>query len=224
MTFLFAFPASKTLTQEFNEVLNAFSNGLPVQPQAGAVVSLAQRYADEIVDALVLNLMSGSSASSSAPKVLETVASVIKGTSHTLVKQVLAKMSNAELQPLTTYIAHRRTQHTVNGLLLDFISFELSEADYTVLKQAWSDAAIEGNNQVAMTKAMLRFSELAVQAFYQESAQAVKLGFIARNVFAVGETAIRKGSQAAISRLIPALKPTELKAFGRYFGDMLMVI
>ena len=50
MTFLFAFQASKSLTEEFNEVLNAFANGIPAQPQAGAVVSLAQRYADEIVD------------------------------------------------------------------------------------------------------------------------------------------------------------------------------
>ena len=224
MTFLFAFQASKSLTEEFNEVLNAFANGIPAQPQAGAVVSLAQRYADEIVDALVVNLMKGSSPSSSAPKVLETVASVIKGASHTLVRQVQAKMSNAELQPLTTYIAARRTQHMVKGTLRDFISFDLAKADYDLLQQAWADAAAEGINQAAMTQAMLRFSELAIQAFYQESAQAVKLGFIARNVFAVGEAAIRKGSQAAIRRLIPALKPTELKAFGRYFGDMLMAV
>ena len=224
MTFLFAFQASKSLTEEFNEVLNAFANGIPAQPQAGAVVSLAQRYADEIVDALVVNLMKGSSPSSSAPKVLETVASVIKGASHTLVRQVQAKMSNAELQPLTTYIAARRTQHMVKGTLRDFISFDLAKADYDLLQQAWDDAAAEGINQAAMTQAMLRFSELAIQAFYQESAQAVKLGFIARNVFAVGEAAIRKGSQAAIRRLIPALKPTELKAFGRYFGDMLMAV
>ena len=88
MTFLFAFQASKSLTEEFNEVLNAFANGIPAQPQAGAVVSLAQRYADEIVDALVVNLMKGSSPSSSAPKVLETVASVIKGASHTHVGEV----------------------------------------------------------------------------------------------------------------------------------------
>ncbi len=155
---------------------------------------------------------------------LETVASVIKGASHTLVRQVIAKMSNADLKPLTTYIAARRTQHMVKGTLRDFISFDLAKADYDLLKQTWADAAAEGTNQAAMTQAMLRFSELAIQAFYQESAQAVKLGFIARNIFAVGEAAIRKGSQAAIRRLIPALKPTELKAFGRYFGDMLMAV
>lgn len=224
MAFLFAFPASKTLTQEFNEVLNAFANGIPAQPQASAVVSLAQRYADEIVDALVVNLMKGSSPSTSTPKVLGTVASVIKGTSHTLVRQVLAKMTNAELQPLTSYIAARRTQHMVKGILRDFISFDLTKADYDSLKQTWAEAAAEGSNNAAMTEAMLRFSELAIQAFYNESAQAVKLGFIARNVFAVGETAIRKGSHAAIGHLVPALKPDELKAFGRYFGDMLMAV
>lgn len=224
MTFLFAFQASSTLTSSFNGVINAFATDIPAQPQAGAVVSLAQRYADEIVDALVVNLMKGSSPSSSAPKVLETVANVIKGTSHTLVKQVLAKMSNAELKPLTAHIAQRRTQHRVNGELLDFISFELSADDHALLQQAWSTAATEGSNHAEMTQAMLRFSELAIAAFYQESAQAVKLGFIARNVFAMGESAIRKGSQAAISRLIPALKPVELKAFGRYFGSMLMAV
>ncbi|REH36820.1 hypothetical protein DFR26_1958 [Paraperlucidibaca baekdonensis] len=222
MPFLFAFPASKTLTREFNEVLAAFADGVPSTPQAGAVVSLAQRYADEIVDALVLNLMKGSSASSSAPKVLDTVAKVIKSTAHTLVKQVLAKMSNAELRPMTSYIASRRTQHPVAGVLRDFISFELEQADFLLLKQAWADAAAHGDNHAAMTDAMLRFADLAVQAFYRESAQAVTLGFIARNVFAVGDTAISKGSKSAIKRLIPALKRTELQAFGRYFGDMLL--
>lgn len=222
MTFLFAFPASPMLTQDFNSVLNAFANGLPTQPQARAVVSLAQRYADEIVDALVLNLMKGSAPSSSAPKMLQTVANVTKGAAHTLIRQVVAKMPNAELEPLTSYIAQRRSSFEVDGVARDFISFELSAADFGLLRQAWADAAEQGTNHQAMSQAMHRFAELAVQAFYTDSAQAVKLGFISRNVFAVGETAIRKGSQTAISRLIPALSATELQAFGRYFGDKLL--
>jgi len=62
---------------------------------------------------------------------------------------------------------------------------------------------------------------LAIAAFYEDSAKALKLGFIARNVFSVGQSAINKGSQMAINRLIPALREHEAKDFATYFLSML---
>lgn len=219
MTHRFAFRASEALHQDFMALQTAFHAGLPAAPQAKLAVQLTQRYTDEIVDALLLNLMRGSDADSHAPKAIETVASLIKSTVHALIRQVLGKMSNADLKPVADFIASRRVQ--LDGGLNDYISFELTPADHALLQGAWSAAAAGQHDVPAMTHAMLRFSELAIQAFYEESAGAIKLGFIARNMFSVGQAAISKGSRTAISRLIPSLKPRENQAFGRYFLGML---
>lgn len=222
MTRLFAFPASDALRADFDAVLAAFSGPeLPAEPQAPRVVQLTQRYADEIVDALMLNLMKGADAGSSAPKSLETVAGLIKSTVHTLIRQVLSKLDNADLKPVSVYIGNRRTRLERDGVARDYISFSLSEADYALLGEAWSAAARGEGDREQMTRAMLRFSELAIEAFYEESAKAIKLGFIARNMFSVGQTAISKGSKAAISKMVPALGRGEMKAFGTYFQGML---
>lgn len=223
MRYFFAFPASAALAEGFNSVLAAFAENMPSQPMAPQVVTLAQRYTDEIVDALVLNLAKGPNASQDAPKALETVANVIKSTAHGLIRQVVAKMDNAELKPLMAYIEHHRQRFESQGQLQDFISFELTAQDYELLSSAWQQTAATGENPKAMEKAMIRFVDLALQAFYTESAQAMKLGFIARNLFAVGEAAIRKGSHLAIGRLVPSLKAKELKAFASYFDSMLKV-
>lgn len=220
MSHRFAFRASEALHQDFMALQTAFQGArLPDQPQAKLAVQLTQRYTDEIVDALLLNLMRGSDADSHAPKAIETVASLIKSTVHALIRQVLGKMNNADLKPVADFIASRRVQ--LDGGLNDYISFELTPADHALLHGAWSAAAAGQQDVPAMTHAMLRFSELAIQAFYEESAGAIKLGFIARNMFSVGQAAISKGSRTAISRLIPSLKARENQAFGKYFLGML---
>lgn len=221
---LFAFPASQALREDFEAILTAYAGpGLPGKPQAPVVVDFAQRYSDEIVDALMLNLMKGADADSAAPKALETVAGIIKGTVHALIRQVLGKLDNAELKPVADYIASRRAELTRDGVTQDYISFVLGNDDYELLRSAWTKAAAGEGDKAEMTRAMLRFSELAIAAFYEDSAKAIKLGFIARNMFSVGQVAISKGSKTAINRLIPSLRPREMQDFAGYFLGMLQV-
>lgn len=224
MTKLFAFPASQELREDFEAITMAYAGRtLPTAPQAPLIVDFAQRYSDEIVDALMLNLMKGADADSAAPKALETVASLVKSTVHALIRQVLGKLDNAELKPVADYIASRRAELTRDGVTQDYISFQLSDADYELLRRAWSKAAAGEGDKSELTQAMLRFSELAIAAFYEDSARAIKLGFIARNMFSVGQVAISKGSKTAINRLIPSLRPREMQDFGGYFLGMLQI-
>lgn len=222
MSKLFAFAASDALQQDFQTIIAAYANGqIPKEPQAARIVQLAQRYADEIVDALVLNLLHGAEADSAAPKALETVASLIKSTVHALIKQVLSKLDNKELQPVAMYVSTRRTILKEGDGEREYISFDLSDADFAYFDAVWSANAAGQIDKPALNDAMLRFSTLAIAAFYEDSAKALKLGFIARNLFNVGHSAISKGSQVAINRLIPALRDKEARAFAAYFHGML---
>jgi len=219
---LFAFAASPALQEDFQAVITAYAGGnIPQAPQSARIVQLAQRYADEIVDALLLNLLNGAEADSAAPRALETVASLIKSTVHTLIKQVLSKLDNKELQPVAAYVATRRTILKEAEGERDYISFELSDTDFARFDAVWSGNAEGQIDKVALNDTMLRFSALAIAAFYEDSAKALKLGFIARNLFNVGHSAISKGSQVAINRLIPALREKETRAFAAYFHSML---
>ena len=226
MSKLFAFAASHALQEDFQAVIAAYADGnIPKAPQSARIVQLAQRYADEIVDALLLNLLNGAEAGSAAPKALETVASLIKGTVHTLIRQVLSKLDNRELQPVAAYVATRRTilKDAAGGESgeRDYISFDLSDADFARFDAVWSANAAGQLDKTALNATMLRFSTLAIAAFYEDSAKALKLGFIARNLFNVGHSAIGKGSQVAINRLIPALREKETRDFAAYFHGML---
>jgi len=219
---LFAFAASPALQEDFQAVIAAYAGGsVPKAPQSARIVQLAQRYADEIVDALLLNLLNGAEADSAAPKALETVASLIKSTVHTLIRQVLSKLDNQELQPVAAYVATRRTILKDAEGERDYISFDLSDADFARFDAVWSANAAGQIDKAAMNDTMLRFSTLAIAAFYEDSAKALKLGFIARNLFNVGHSAISKGSQVAINRLIPALREKETRDFAAYFHGML---
>lgn len=226
MSKLFAFAASDALQQDFQAVIAAYADGnIPQAPQSARIVQLAQRYADEIVDALLLNLLTGADADSAAPKALETVANLIKSTVHTLIKQVLSKLDNKELQPVAAYVSTRRTiLKTIAGDAVsvhDYISFDLSDADFARFDAVWSANAAGQIDKAALNDSMLRFATLAIAAFYEDSAKALKLGFIARNLFNVGHSAISKGSQVAINRLIPALRDKEVQSFAAYFHSML---
>lgn len=223
MSKLFAFSASQALQEDFQAVIAAYADGnIPKAPQSARIVQLAQRYADEIVDTLLLNLLNGAEAGSAAPKALETVASLIKGTVHTLIKQVLSKLDNKELQPVAAYVSTRRTiLKDAEGHERDYISFDLSDADFARFDAVWSANAAGQIDKTALNETMLRFSTLAIAAFYEDSAKALKLGFIARNLFNVGHSAIGKGSQVAINRLIPALREKETRDFAAYFHGML---
>lgn len=224
VSYLFAFPASRALHEDFVALATVYANPtlLPRQAQAPMVVQLTQRYSDEIVAALVLNLAQGGSSDASSSSLLETVANVIKSTVHALIRQVIGKLDNQELIPVAAYIASRRTQLERDGKVIDYISFRLAANDYQLLHSAWSNAANGIIDRPAVTAAMLRFAELSVKAFYEESAHAVKLGFIARNMFSVGQMAISKGSKTAINRLIPSLRERDLKDFAGYFLTMLV--
>jgi len=221
-TTLFAFPASAELQLDFQELTAAYANGaIPKEPMAPRFIAFAQRYADEILDALVLNLVSGADPDSHAPKTLESVVGLIKSTSHALIRQVLNKRSNKDLVSVAEFMANRRVIMAVDGVKRDFISFPLAAKDYQLLHDAWHNASLGEADVEAMKHATLRFAELSTQAFYVETGESIELGFIAQKMFNMGHMAIDKALKMAINRLIPALKPRELKDFSSYFLGML---
>lgn len=222
MTTYFAFRASDELSTSSLTLMENFEQGSK-ESQSTLFVKVAQLFADEIVDTLLLNLVKAESGSSHASK-LESFAGIIKSTVNSLIKQVLGKMSNDELRPLSGYIRERRNTFTLNGEAHDYIAFVMPAEFHARLRKALEQGARGEKNPEELLACMEQFHEMAFSAFYDESLSKIKLGFIGRKVAEVGGAAIRKGSQSVSRHTIPHLEGDELKRFSEYFLGMLVEV
>ena len=222
MTTYFAFPASAELSTSSLTLMENFEQGVK-ESQSTLFVKVAQLFADEIVDTLLLNIVRNAGNHSHA-HTLEQFAGVIKTTVNSLIRQVLGKMSNDELRPLSGYIRQRRMPLTVDGETRDYVAFPTPTDFHARFRAVLEQGARGEKNAPELLACMEQFHDLAFAAFYDESLKLIKLGFIGRKVAEVGGVAIRKGSQSASKRTIPHLEGDELKRFAEYFLGMLVTV
>lgn len=223
MSSYFAFPASAALSASSLTLMENFEKGVR-EPQSKLFVDVAQRFTDEIIDALLLNIVSAADEHDTGAKVLKQFAGVIKSTVNGLIKQVLGKMSNDELRPLAGYMREHRLTLTQNGQEADYIAFAIPDEFHdrfaAVLERGKAGEKVNSE----LLPCMERFSEMAYQSFYDDAMKTIKLGFIGRKVADVGGAAIRKGSQSATRHLVPTLEGEHLQQFSEYFRGMLIKV
>lgn len=221
MTCYFAFPSSDALRDSSLTLLENFERNVK-EPQSTLFIRVAQLFADEVVDMLLLNLVRGSETPHSSAGVIESFAGLIKTTVHGLIKQLLSKMSNDELRPLSSVISDRRLTLSVDGTEKDYICFTMP-ADFHARFKRVLESGIKGErNPDELLACMEIFSEMAHVAFYEDSIKPLKLGFIGRKLTDVGGAAMRKGAISANRRLVPGLQGQELIDFCTYFHGFML--
>lgn len=221
MTSYFGFPASAELASSSLTLMQNFERGVS-ESQSALFVKVAQLFSDEIVNTLLLNIVRNAGPGQSSAGMLEQFAGLIKSTVHSLIKQVLGKMSNAELSPLASYIRERRQVFQRDGQEQVYIAFTLPDDFYDRFRRVLEQGAHGERNPDELLACMSEFHERAFNAFYDQSLEQIKLGFIGRKVADVGGAAIRKGSQSTSKKAVPQLQGVELKRFSAYFLGMLL--
>ena len=212
MATYYAIPCPEGLRKNFAVLIHNFENDIGA-PQNQLLIAVANEYTDKIIEVMILGNSQLLDEDTFAAKVLNNVASVVKATAHTLIKQVLHKMKNQEMAPLTAQIRARKLVIAEQ----EYISFPIP----TELAQRYRQCfmAIRNGDISARTplmEAMLEFSLLANHYFYTESIRPLKLGLITRKISDLGGVTINKASQAAIKKLIPQLNIEELQGFVDY--------
>ncbi len=212
MATYYAIPCPQGLRQNFDLLVSNFEAQVK-EPQNQLLIQVANEYTDKIIEVMVLGNSQMMDQESFSVKVLNNVASVIKATAHTLIKQVLHKMKNEEMAPLTQQIRARKLVIKQD----EYISFPVPEELAQKYRHAFSQLK-QGNIEArqALMNAMLEFSLLANHYFYTESIKPLKLGFMTRKVTDLGGVTINRASQAAIKKLIPQLNIEELQGFVDY--------
>ncbi len=212
MATYYAIPCPDGLRENFAKLVHNFEQGV-TEPQNQLLIAVANDYTDKVIEVMILGNSELLDQTSIAAKVLNNVASVIKATAHTLIKQVLHKMKNQEMAPLAAQIRARKL------ILADqeYISFPVPSD--LAQRYRHSFIAIRQGDISArpqLMEAMLEFSTLANHYFYVESIRPLKLGLITRKIADLGGVTINKASQAAIKKLIPSLNIEELQGFVDY--------
>ncbi len=216
MTCYFAFPSSDALRDSSLTLLENFEQGSK-ESQSTLFIRVAQLFADEVVDMLLLNLVRGSETPHSSASVIESFAGLIKTTVHGLIKQLISKMSNDELRPLSSVISERRLTLMRDGVEKDYIAFVMPPDFHVRFKRVLERGMNGERDPDELLACMEAFSEMAHQVFYEDSIKPLKLGFIGRKLTEVGGAAMRKGAVSANRRLVPGLKGQELIDFCTYF-------
>lgn len=216
MTTYYAIPCPDRLRLNFDKLIHALDHRLS-EPLSPLLIDVANDYTDVIVEVMVLGNSNLMPPGSMSRKVLEGVASVIRGTAHTMNKQVLHKMHNAEMAPVAAQIRARKLVHDGR----EYISFSLPDDLAATYRRCF--AAIKAGDtsvQHDFTHAVARFSQLAHHHFYVETMKSLKMGMIARKLADLGGVAIEKASHSAVFKLVPALSLEELKTFVEYLEPL----
>lgn len=212
MATYYAVPCPDGLRENFAKLVDNFEKGVG-EPQNALLIAVANDYTDKIVEVMILGNSQLLNPDSFAAKVLNNVAIVVKSTAHTLIKQVLHKMKNQDMAPLTAQIRARKLVIGAN----EYISFRVPAALASRYRHCF--AAIKAGDvsvRSQFMECMQEFSLLANHYFYVESVKPLKLGAITRKMVDLGGVTINKASQAAIKKLIPHLTIEELQVFVAY--------
>ncbi|HMU88408.1 MAG TPA: hypothetical protein PKL69_02955 [Agitococcus sp.] len=216
MTTYYAIPCPQGLRENFAKLLVNFEQNSK-EPQNQLLIQIANDYTDKIIEVMVLGNSHMMDQEAFAVKLLHNVASAIKTTAHTLIKQVLSKMKNEEMSPLASQIRARKL--VINDQ--EYISFPVPEHLAQSYKYCFAQIKL-GDVSVKhkLMESMLEFSSLANHYFYVESIKPLKLGFVTRKIADLGGVTIDKASHAAIKKLVPQLNKEELQGFVEYLEPL----
>lgn len=223
MTTYFAFPLSAPVQQRLDELLKNLDSGVSA-PQHDLHTEVSIEISDEIMHGCVEELIERFQAGGhgDGAGILHTLLSILKSTSHVLIRQLLGKAPNEDVSRMAGFLRQRRL--VLNGKpVFGFpMTAELSDRfDRTFA----AVAAGQGEAHTAeVTQAMLAFADMALERFYDDFTAPMHLGFIKRKGAELGRATIHKGAHVALNKLFPSLKQKDLQIWADYFSTLLIKV
>ncbi len=215
MTAYFAYRADPSLAGDLERVL-AKLDAHSTEPQAELYVKMSMQFTDSVIQVILLDLVR---AMGNHGSILEHLAGMMRSTMHVLLRQLLSKRSNDELNQAATYV-HARRRYLGDEV---YIAIPLSDSLRTHFEVVFTeiDAGRGEANREELRQAMSQFIDQAITSYYDEFIGALHLGFIMSKASAVARATIAKGSHAAMNKLIPSLNQQELQSLANYFDQFM---
>ena len=215
-TQFFAFPLEKPLQDTIDGLLSDHAQGKYADPSVSTHLAIGTT--DGVIKALALDVIDILKSNGEGAGILGVLASLLKGTMHMLIKQIMGKVDRSEQDKLAGYMGRRRV--SVNGeSRFGFVMPEAAGARFEALlaRIAAGDLA---NTRQELTSVMVDFVELATQNFYDEFTGSLDLGMIKRKLVDVGRSTIIKGSHSAVGKLFVSMSDEDLKKVAAHYASM----
>lgn len=212
----FAFKLAEPTQQRVDELLGNLDTGVSA-PQHDLHTRVSLELVDEIMRNCIEEMIARFQSGSEGAGVLHTLLGLLKSTSHMLVRQMLGKTGNEEVNRMATYLRDRRL--VLNDQL--FFGFAMPDDLISRFRSVFADIERgEGEKRkVELAPLMLQFSDLALVRFYDDFVAPMDLGFIKRKASDLGRATISKGVHVAVNRLIPSLNQKDLEVYAQYFNE-----
>jgi len=220
-TYYFALKPSDTLRDQVLTLLKNLDSGVS-EPQHKLHTQISILMTDEILDNLLMSIVNAMKGEGEGAGILGTLTNLLKSTVHMLIRQMLGKHDNAEINRMAKYLRDRSL--TINGEFR--LGFPLTDAyGATMIDLLGKAMAGEGEKyRPEITKVMDEFVDLATVKLYDEFVEPVPLGFILRKGAGLGRSTINKGSHTAINRVFPTFNGEQIKTFGGIYSDMFIKV
>ena len=214
--YFFSFPLEAKLQQTLDDLLTNHAKGQYADPSV--TVTLAIGTTDGVIKAMALDIIDILKSGGEGAGILGMLASLMKSTMHTLIKQIMGKVSNAEQDKLAGYLGRRRVM--VNGAVR--FGFGMPDAigarfDSVLSRIAAGNMA---NSREDLTAALYDFTEIATVNFYDEFTGSLELGFVKQKMVSMGRSAILKGSHSAVGKLFAGMHDDDLKRVCAHYASM----
>lgn len=222
MTTYFGFEPTPSLKSDIDKLLANLANKSP-EAQYHLANEISLKLTDEIIDVLLLNLVDlmQHHGDGEGGGLLKFLGGFLKKTMHGMLKLMLGKADNAEVNKRADYLRARSLSLPDDK---PRIGFKLDPETYQHFMHAFEQ--IEAGNGKAVTqelvKSMKIFNEACIVSFFDEFVAVLNLGMINRKGASVTRGLIQKESNSTVEKLIPSLKDEQLRDFAVYFKAMLV--
>ena len=219
MSTYFAFKLAEPVQQRIDELLKNLDARVGA-PQHDLHTQVSIEMADEVmrvcVEEIIARFQAGGAGEGAG--VLHTLLGILKSTSHMLIRQLLGKTGNDEVNRMAGFLRDRR--HVLSGQVL--VGFEVPADVAARFERVFAAiAAGEGESvRGEVQQAMLAFSDLGLLRFYDDFVAPMQLGFLKRKGSDLGRATISKGMHVAVNKLFPNLGQKELKVWADYFSTL----
>lgn len=219
MTAYLGFFPSESLKNDIQTLL-ANVDRRASEPQFHLANHIAAQMTDEIIDNLLLNMVTNMGSGESS-KMINFLGAFLKKTMHVMLKMMLGKADNAEIAKRAVYIRARfltlPNDQPRLGFALPHDLYDEFQKHFVAVDNGQGQEHIE-----AIVNAMMRFSDLSLEYYYDEFIATLNLGMILRKTTQVTRSTLHKELHSVLPKMVRHLKNEELKHLADYIRKMLV--
>ncbi len=207
MTYYFGFKPTQKLTDMINEAQSLVASGRD-EPYYPLRNDISQQIGRELIDNLLLNLVSVIPDEERQAKLTKIVGSIESAT-ETMLGILLGKDSNKEVLPNIRYLEDETTFADNDGV--ERVGFKLDSDKAKAIFAGFDSVTQDAVDKDKLQEGLIVMNHAVIDHFISRFSETLPLGLIKRKSVPVAKAGINKFVQMAIHKIFPQLPDESLR-------------